>query len=238
MQSERTYFSEPWALTTGPRGAPLLFVLDKNPACGKNIRFESILRRRCSAFNCVPSPLRLRPVGEPREAHVPAQGCQAQADPRLPRPHADPGGPPYAEPSPCQGPQAPCRLTARRARRAVRRSLAKGAHLRAGADIRRIIRKGRRVEAGPYVVHGLPAATPAGSRLAVVVPGRVGTAVVRNRIKRTFREAFRLGRAEWRRDWDLVVYVRSLPGPITMQRAAEALEQAVTTFEPTSSSNG
>jgi ribonuclease P protein component len=62
--------------------------------------------------------------------------------------------------------------------------------------------------------------------------------VVRNRIKRTFREAFRLGRAEWRRDWDLVVYVRSLPRPITMQRAAEALEQAVTAFEPTSSSNG
>ena len=52
------------------------------------------------------------------------------------------------------------------------------------------------------------------------------------------RQASASGRAEWRRDWDLDVYVRSLPRPITMQRAAEALEQAVTTFEPTSSSNG
>jgi ribonuclease P protein component len=88
------------------------------------------------------------------------------------------------------------------------------------------------------VVHGLPAASPAGSRLAVVVPGRVGTSVARNRIKRTVREAFRLGRTEWRRDWDIVVYVRSLPRPITIQLAAKALDQAVTELDPAFPANG
>lgn len=62
--------------------------------------------------------------------------------------------------------------------------------------------------------------------------------MARNRIKRTVREAFRLGRDGWRRDWDIVVYVRSLPRHITMQLAAEALEQAVTAFEPAFSATG
>lgn len=45
----------------------------------------------------------------------------------------------------------------------------------------------------------------AGVRIGLTVPKALGGAVVRNRIKRRFREAFRLHRADWTRlDWDIV----------------------------------
>lgn len=47
-------------------------------------------------------------------------------------------------------------------------------------------------------------------RLGLVVPRRVGTAVVRNRIKRLVREAFRLSQHDWPRtggSYDLIVIV-------------------------------
>ena len=45
----------------------------------------------------------------------------------------------------------------------------------------------------------------AGVRIGLTVPKALGGAVVRNRIKRRFRAAFRLHRAEWTGiDWDIV----------------------------------
>ncbi len=45
----------------------------------------------------------------------------------------------------------------------------------------------------------------AGVRIGLTVPKALGGAVVRNRIKRRFREAFRLHRSEWTQiDWDIV----------------------------------
>lgn len=45
----------------------------------------------------------------------------------------------------------------------------------------------------------------AGVRIGLTVPKALGGAVVRNRIKRRFRAAFRLHRAEWTNlDWDIV----------------------------------
>lgn len=45
----------------------------------------------------------------------------------------------------------------------------------------------------------------AGVRIGLTVPKALGGAVVRNRIKRRFREAFRLHRADWTQiDWDIV----------------------------------
>lgn len=106
----------------------------------------------------------------------------------------------------------------------------RAARLRASGEIRRTVRRGRRFEAGPYVVHGLPAASSSGSRLAVVVPRRVGNQVARNRIKRIFREAFRLDRADWARHWDLVLYVRSTPSQPTLDEAVALLQRAVKTL--------
>ncbi|MCH7921627.1 MAG: ribonuclease P protein component [Nitrospinae bacterium] len=109
--------------------------------------------------------------------------------------------------------------------------MTKGARLHTSAEIRRVIRGGRRVEAGPYIVHGQQATLSAGSRIVVIVPRRTGTQVVRNSIKRTFREAFRLARDGWHHNWDLVVYVRSSPKTITMHGAAHVLGKAVKSYE-------
>ena len=46
------------------------------------------------------------------------------------------------------------------------------------------------------------------ARLGLTVPRAIGGAVVRNRIKRRFREAFRLHRAEIGPQWDIVVNPR------------------------------
>ena len=48
-----------------------------------------------------------------------------------------------------------------------------------------------------------------GVRIGLTVPKALGGAVVRNRIKRRFRAAFRLHRAEWAQiDWDIVLNPR------------------------------
>ena len=48
----------------------------------------------------------------------------------------------------------------------------------------------------------------AGVRIGLTVPKALGGAVVRNRIKRRFRAAFRLHRADWNIDWDIVINPR------------------------------
>jgi ribonuclease P protein component len=49
----------------------------------------------------------------------------------------------------------------------------------------------------------------AGVRIGLTVPKALGGAVVRNRIKRRFRSAFRLHRAEWMLlDWNIVLNPR------------------------------
>ncbi len=113
----------------------------------------------------------------------------------------------------------------------MRAKLTKGPRHHVGAEIRRVIRRGRRFEAGPYIVHGQQGTLSAGSRIVVIVPRRTGTHVVRNSIKRTFREAFRLTRGSWHHNWDLVVYVRYSPKTITMHGAAQVLEKAVKSYE-------
>jgi len=45
-------------------------------------------------------------------------------------------------------------------------------------------------------------------RLGLTVPRVIGNSVVRNRIKRRFREAFRLHRAEIGSQWDIVLNPR------------------------------
>src|SRR6202050_3770889 len=52
------------------------------------------------------------------------------------------------------------------------------------------------------------AAVELGARLGLTVPRAVGKAVVRNRIKRRFREVFRLHRAKIAPQWDIVLNPR------------------------------
>jgi len=61
---------------------------------------------------------------------------------------------------------------------------------------------------GPLRVHGLPGPDPSGFlRFGLSVPGKVGTNVKRNRIKRLIREAIRLGQHGLPKGLDVVIGV-------------------------------
>jgi len=75
------------------------------------------------------------------------------------------------------------------------------------SEFRRVYQEGRRRSAPLCVVffrsNGL-----AQSRLGLTVPGAVGNAVLRNRVKRRVREVFRLNQDSIPAGWDIVVNPR------------------------------
>jgi ribonuclease P protein component len=85
-------------------------------------------------------------------------------------------------------------------------------------DFEAVYRHGRSVSTRFLVLYWFPRDEDEGEpRLGLAVPKAVGTAVVRNRIKRRLREIFRARSAELPQDHDYVLVVR--PGLV---EAAEA----------------
>ena len=76
------------------------------------------------------------------------------------------------------------------------------------ADFRAVYDKGTRVTCPIFAAFCLERADTSGVRIGLTVPRAIGKAVVRNRIKRRIREAFRLHRAEFGPQWDIVVNPR------------------------------
>ena len=78
------------------------------------------------------------------------------------------------------------------------------------AEFRTVYEKGKRVPGPLFAAFSMARERDgAGARLGLTVPKALGGAVVRNRIKRRLRAAFRLHRAEWQTlDWDIVVNPR------------------------------
>lgn len=78
------------------------------------------------------------------------------------------------------------------------------------ADFRTVYDNGTRVSGPLFAAFCLRRSEGdgAGVRIGLTVPKALGGAVVRNRIKRRMRSAFRLHRAEWLIDWDVVVNPR------------------------------
>ena len=89
-----------------------------------------------------------------------------------------------------------------------------------------------RVMAGPLSVWGAP--NDAGHpRLGLAISRRVGNAVVRNRIRRRLREAFRLRQHELlsaQRGYDLVIGARRHE-PMSLSQYDQALQQAARALE-------
>ena len=96
-------------------------------------------------------------------------------------------------------------------------------------DFLEVQERGKKVVAGPLV--GLVAASPDGaSRLGLTVSSKVGTAVVRNAVRRRLRELFRKRRDRWPGGMHLVVVARPSAREASyaaLERAADALLSAL-----------
>ena len=91
-------------------------------------------------------------------------------------------------------------------------------------DFERVITGGHKIKGNGIVLwYGLrPDLQPA--RFAVVVSKKLGPAVVRNRIKRLLREAFRLNRKNWVSGADIIVSPRDSSQLSNVHAAQDALK--------------
>lgn len=108
------------------------------------------------------------------------------------------------------------------------------------AEFVRVYDNGYSVRRGPLLVHAL--GSRATTRLGLSVSRKVGNAVIRNRVKRRLRDAFRRLQHDLPAGYDLVVTVRPHE-PMTQDRydralqdAAEALHARWTANAPTTNS--
>jgi ribonuclease P protein component len=88
------------------------------------------------------------------------------------------------------------------------------------SDYRRVYDEGQRRSASLCTVFIRPNGL-GHSRLGITVPARLGNAVLRNRLKRRIREAFRLHRADLPAGWDFLVN----PRPAVATVSFETLEK-------------
>jgi ribonuclease P protein component len=98
-------------------------------------------------------------------------------------------------------------------------------HLRRPADFRRVYDRRRSVSDARLIVYGCPNGLPH-LRLGLSVSRKVGGAVIRNRIRRLFREAFRLTRHLMPTGFDVILIPRG-PGEVPLAELMERLPELV-----------
>jgi ribonuclease P protein component len=119
------------------------------------------------------------------EADLPAQRAPAEAAARIPRPDGDAGGPRDHQEQAREGPQAAVGLTARA-------DVQRRHRLSRSRDFDAVYRRGRSVSTRFLVLYSFAREDDGGdARLGLAVPKSLGGAVVRNRLKRRLREAWR-----------------------------------------------
>jgi ribonuclease P protein component len=158
------------------------------------------------------------------EEDLPAEEGQEKPDARFPAALEDARGKERHQASTREGAQA---ARAERSQEVGGRSgvrLGKAARLTLRSEFLAVQERGKKIHAGAYVVLALPNRLGR-PRLGVTVSTRVGTAVVRNRLKRWVREAFRATAAELPAV-DLVVIGRSSAREAGLGGALRALSAA------------
>ena len=88
------------------------------------------------------------------------------------------------------------------------------------SDFRRIYRRGRSAVSGGVVVYCLKNRQGM-SRLGVTVSTKLGHAVVRNRVRRRFRELYRLHKPEMQPGYDVILVARGRAVRSTYQQLDE-----------------
>jgi ribonuclease P protein component len=150
----------------------------------------------------------------PREADLPAQRSASEAQARLPRPYVDARGAGDPETAAGARAQAPLRVAGWRVSTPVERRH----RLSRSKDFDAVYRQGRSVSTRFLVLHWFSREEGDDEpRLGLAVPRAVGTAVVRNKMKRRLRELWRARLEELPRGRDYVLVVR--PG---LPEAAES----------------
>jgi ribonuclease P protein component len=99
-------------------------------------------------------------------------------------------------------------------------------HLLRPSDFRRVFARRRSVSDDSLIVYACENGL-AHLRLGLSVSRKVGPAVVRNRLRRLYREAFRLSRREMPKGLDLVLVPRSNGTP-TLEKLKKSLPRLVT----------
>jgi len=95
--------------------------------------------------------------------------------------------------------------------------------LRLRSEFRAVQERGRKVHTAHFLLFALEAA-PGAARFGITASRKVGSAVVRNRMKRYLREVFRRHREEFPQDKDVVVLVKQAATELDVQTvAAEVL---------------
>ena len=126
-----------------------------------------------------------------REAHLSTAQQAPQALPRFPQAYADQRRTPDAAAPPSQGAQAADRRRRQEVTSLTPERFPKSARLRRRGEFLRVQDGGRKIHTDSFLVFVLPQREPGPMRIGITASRKLGGAVVRNRVKRLVREAFR-----------------------------------------------
>lgn len=155
------------------------------------------------------------------EEDLPTQSSSACQDTRISYSHANPRRAPDIKAAPPEGSSSSDSVNPDSA------AFPKQYRLLRRLDFQRVYEQGQRRSASLCTIFYRPNGL-AQTRLGITVPRRLGTAVLRNRIKRRLREIFRLHRQELPGGWDIVLN----PRPAAATVAYPSLERELLRLFP------